>query len=148
MSRTVIAVLVDPHARTVTSVPVSGLHDYYRHLGTQMLDHQCLRSPGSDGPGVMLWVDDEGVRQPGQKFWSFTPRPDIIYGGKGLLVAFNADGDDVDGLSHEAIVGSQVVWRDVEFLGTEMTEGEEEHPIFGKVNAIRVSTKFGPKEDK
>lgn len=84
------AILIDPVAKTVTEVDhKDDYRDIYRLIEAEPFTVLEV------GPGDWLFLDDEGLYRPGQKFfrWKDYPQP---LAGKGLLLGGDEEGDSVD----------------------------------------------------
>ena len=149
-------VLIDPHTRTVTSVelPSDGV-SFAPLLDCEYFDSAVLRRPepaapdAPGDPGAILYVDDEGMTREGQKFWSFDVRPDIVYAGKGVIVAVNVYGETCNGVAEPKQIARHVVWRAVRFAGYEDSTEEDVEIAPGLYGTkIKRSVRFDPGEEE
>lgn len=142
-------ILICPHTRTVTTVklPRDGV-SFARLVDAEYFDVVTLRRPSPRDPGAALYLDDMGMEKEGQRFWSFSPNPERVFAGKGLITAVNEEGDTCDGVADPEQIAPHVVWRDVRFAGFEETT-EEDAEIMPGVHGFRLTrvAKFEPTDE-
>jgi hypothetical protein len=143
-------ILIDPNDRTVTLVelPKDGV-SFASLLRCEYFDCVTLRRPEPGDPGAALYVDDEGMKRPDQKFWSFSPRPDQIFAGIGLVTAIDYEGNTVQGVAMPQQIAPHVVWRDVQFDGFHETT-EDDVEIMPGVRGFKITrdVRFKPSEEE
>ncbi|MCV0377484.1 hypothetical protein [Microbacterium sp.] len=103
-----LAHLIDPESRTITSVeiPDTGdkLPDIYKHLRCDTFD--VARLANGDG----LYVDDEGLLKPAYHFIALRGMPQP-YAGRGLVLGMDANGRSV-----APTTSLEQLTRDVKFI--------------------------------
>lgn len=81
------AILIDPHARTVTEVQHDGtLEGIYRAIGA---DCVCTVSLGGRDA---IFLDDDGLFREGQEFFAIGKYPNPL-AGRGLVLGCDAEGE-------------------------------------------------------
>ena len=112
-TRNVRAILIDPFACTVTEVE----HDAsdYRHIYT-LLSHEsmpvdCFTCAYSDRlqPGEAIYVDDNGLLKPCDRFFVFAGYPDPL-AGKGLILGSDEDGETAAATSDLDSIRARIVF--------------------------------------
>lgn len=99
------AILIDPHAKTVTEVEHDGtLEGIYRAIGA---DCVCTVGLGVDRDAVFL--DDDGLFREGQEFFSIGEYPHPL-AGKGLVLGCDAEGESCAPVLGAAFVQAHVQW--------------------------------------
>lgn len=106
------ALLIDPFARTVTTVQLA--------TGDPAEIRSILQCDGFGIDPVRedhhILTDLGGLEKPGQRFWAFQNQPPI--GGRALVRGNSRDGlQALDCSLDAALVGQNLIWPDIEFDG-------------------------------
>jgi hypothetical protein len=141
------ALLIDPHNRQLRTVELPDNQEDWRAVARWLkcdyTEEVRLRSYRDyQSPGIVLFVDEEGMMKPHQRFWCFKAEPERIYAGKGLISAVDANGNLISGVAEPEAVQPHVRWLNVRFLGFEDHQSVMEHPILGRVPVIHRKPKF------
>lgn len=132
------AILIDPFLETITAVDFDG-----KDIGEALNIGSRPVTTIQMMPTEVLWLDDEGLFQPKQRFWRLTG-----YGGNlagyGLIVGSTKDGDFADSRFELPMIKANVQWlpATLRFAGMVTTEEVIDHPVFGPTNAIRRTAEF------
>lgn len=102
------AILIDPHARTITEIelkPDQVLDGLYQHIQCDCVD---VVGVGSHD----LWVDDEGLMKDGVELFGIeeTPQP---YAGRGVLTCTDREGETTSATWSLEEVVSLISWVDM-----------------------------------
>lgn len=105
--RKVKGILIDPFACTVTEVE----HDADDYTGIyKLISHESMRVgtftcayPDLLKPGDAIFVDDDGLLKPCERFFNFAGYPQPL-AGKGLVLGSDEDGDTQSAASSVDIV--------------------------------------------
>lgn len=136
------ALLVNPFEKTLTEVDHDGeLHSIYAAL-------DCA-STGIDtvalSPVCVMYVDDEGLFKPEQRFFQLVPGAPVI-GGKAIIFGLDAEGGNI---SHDLIVDKvrdACTFPDIVFDGTKDSVQQGDHPAFGEITEFRSVARFRDRE--
>lgn len=133
------AFLIDPYESEITEVVFSGK---YTHI-YELIGQDCFDTVRINREGDVVYVDDMGLSRPDQRFFRLDSYPQPL-AGKGLVLGVDYDGDSVAPKISLSELKRIVSWvrPDLRFVGEQTTEGEEDHPIFGKVRTIRRTPIF------
>jgi hypothetical protein len=149
---TLDAIAIDPREMTVEPIGIEvddsngsyqGLRKALGFTPDQHFDSVTLTNVHSQGRLVM-WLDDEGLFVEPQFFFSFG-LSDRMFAGRAVITRVDNEGE-TRGIPFRdefmALVESTIVWRPVTYAGAVTTEGEVDHPLFGKTHQIRSEARF------
>lgn len=111
--------LIDPFACTITEVEheADSIEGIYMLLTNPMQKVTCFTVAYSRGlsPGDAIFVDDEGLLTPCDRFFMIAGNPQPL-AGKGLVLGSNANGDTVAVKTSKAKVEDMVVFLEIKSL--------------------------------
>ncbi len=133
------AILIDPFEETVTEVEYSGNYkDIYKLLETEGRPFTVVYLPEDS----CLYLDDEGLFQPAQRFFRIPSCPSPL-AGRGLILGEDEDGENVaTELSLDKVRESVTFLPHIRFMDMEETIREGETP-FGPGTIIERKAVFG-----
>ena len=90
-----------------------------------------------------IYLDDEGLYQPLQRFFKLKQYPQPL-AGRGLVLRDGEDGDETPASIGVEELQSLILWLppSIRFTGTTTREGEIDHPILGKLDVIESTPRF------
>lgn len=146
MARMIKAILIDPFNKTVTEVDHDA--DDYKHVYIliQVQTFDSVHIGKFQGYVNTAYVDDEGLFAEDQHYFAWGDRKELA--GRALVV-----GIDDEGNTTAPTITIEMVKRDVRFYAVQpvfidihQTEGEVNHPVFGKTHHISQTPIFFPGE--
>lgn len=142
------AILIDPFAETVTEVDDDFADDKMitKHI-------QCGQSPFTAmrlGTDVVLYLDNEGLLKPNQKFFLLDTYPQPL-AGRGIVLGCDAAGETTPLVAPFPRVAALIYWAPpLRVVGFEVTEETGPIPALGGVEGtiIRSVPKFEERNGK
>ncbi len=133
------AILIDPFAETITEIDYSGdYRDIYKLIRIEDRPFIILQIAYHEN----MFLDDEGLYQPGQRFFRFAGYAGTL-AGCGLIIGEDEDGESAATELPLAWVEQKVSFTpNIRFLGTESTTREGDTP-FGPGTIIENKAIFG-----
>lgn len=129
------AYLIDPFARTITEVGTTGkLQSIYDLTHTDTITTVGL---GHGRTQDVIYLDDEGLYVEDQRFFMLEGYGQPL-AGRGLVLGTDQEGDSTSPSLSLSQVKGLITWArpDLKLAGFENMEGEQQHPVFGKVHVI------------
>jgi hypothetical protein len=139
-------ILIDPFAEKVQVVEVSSdFRDIYRHIQADCFT--IVRLTARNEREETLYVDDNGLYVENQRFfiWHEYPQP---LAGRGLILGTDMEGETVSSEMKIEEAVRKISWlRDVSFGSIRQTQGEIDHPAFGRMMSINRIPEFNVGEN-
>lgn len=126
------AILIDPFKSSVSEVSYNGdWKTIYQHLEIGDRPFCTVRIDQTH----YIFLDDEGLFQPDQKFFSFSTYPQPL-AGRGLILGSDEEGESFECTIPLSLIQSKVTFPDLQVVGMEMKEGEINHPLLGPTRYV------------
>lgn len=108
MSKSIRGILIDPHSKTISVVPIE--HSAaYRGICT-LIDAPLICTVNLNGPNrETLFLDDEGLFEEGQEFFALGEYPYPL-AGKGLILGTDEEGESVSSQFDVRLLVTAVRW--------------------------------------
>lgn len=129
------SILINPYNQTVTEQDVGGdIKDWYALLrANDPLFHSDMVELIRLGPGVDLWIDEEGALEDGRPVFQFEDGP--AFAGVAFILGENDEGNNIDAPSFltAELVRSKVIWTEMLTTGDfgPSSESVQDHPTLG-----------------
>lgn len=131
-------ILIDPYTKTI---------EYHDHNGKlegilAAIQVENITTVRYDRDHIM-YLDDFGLYVPDQRYFMLDTYTQPL-GGRALLSRATWDGEEAPVTVDVKQVKARISWvrPDLRFTGADQSEGETEHPAFGKLKSITIRPKF------
>jgi len=136
------ALLINPFSESISEIDYDG--DWKSIARLIAIEHRpfTLVSLG-DPERHHIYLDDEGLYQPAQRFFILRSYPSPL-AGRGLVLRDGPDGDEAEATLTLESLAAAIKWlpASIRFTGTTTREGETDHPLLGRVSFIESTPRF------
>lgn len=150
-------IIIDPSDKTVVELEIQPTWEAIRDQVFKGKEPDLIQEvvipthPSPSGKQCVMFVDEDGLRKPGQAFFSLPrPKPNVIFAGR-TVIGVSEQVPDKNGEPDTAyhsipysvdFVYTETEWLNIEFVEMKLHEYVTQHPVLGEVNVLQHKSVF------